>query len=333
MQLWLQQFREATQTGHLVVASEIAAKLGQEVQRQYRATLVADAPKRVADILSWLRADTESFFLLQSPFVIPASAIPNSSETTVRPLRRQPAQTYAFDRLVALNSGRFFRALDGVTIRLAAAGMSNRKPRSHGMTPALMPDADVTYFYFLDQPVEPAIFGAPDAVLSARPVWKGEASILKAERGFETVKDESWLSLAKPDLLILCSHRDLLLEVLARVADAGSNRALPPSLPEWKHVDQHASFWGLRHFADAQNSNPEDAQAVGVTLTLQNERLRIFYLSGAESFPRLLTDFGSRIISVERLDAQGWLLQSTLTEHGDFSFHVGMGLLGFGMYR
>src|SRR5262249_43102388 len=52
----------------------------------------------------------------------------------------------------------------------------------------------------------------------------------------------------RPDVLISATDRGYLAELLRRIDQHARERALPDSLPEWKHIDPTARLWGVRHY-------------------------------------------------------------------------------------
>jgi hypothetical protein len=57
----------------------------------------------------------------------------------------------------------------------------------------------------------------------------------------------------KPDVVVACTNRDFLREVLVRMHNSRGAVALPDDLPEWKYIDTHTRFWGFRHFDKTKN--------------------------------------------------------------------------------
>jgi hypothetical protein len=135
----------------------------------------------------------------------------------------KPASRYALDRLLALNDSQFYKQLNGKTVRLTVAGMRNMRGRMPGMVPALMPDGDVAYFYYFGETIEPSAFGAPEETVHRHPLWRGTANIMTAEapgtgrREPSLRQDETWLALARPDLLVAASRRETLVGILDKV--------------------------------------------------------------------------------------------------------------------
>jgi hypothetical protein len=105
----------------------------------------------------------------------------------------------------------------------------------------------------------------------------------------------------KPNILLAATDSKYLEEVLKRMALKGKpkTRALPENLPEWKHVDLKARYWGIRHYdkgnaaqdptsplvKERRPANNPDLQAIGFVFTLDPVKenvARMKYLSGNE---------------------------------------------------
>ena len=289
----MQDLRVAIGRNDLNLAADLTKKLDDAVQTRYRAWLIRDASERVEEALSWLPVDTESLWINQDPFIIKAD---DSREL----LQNRPTDLYSMDRLRALNDGKLFRALNDRVIRFvigATRGMGIH-PQEQGVPEPIAERQDVIYFYYFSEPIN--LSGADESI-QGQPVWRGIVKINREtpfrlpapERSQE--EDENWIAVARPDLLILTNNKNLLKEVLDRVVLGSKSRALPATLPEWRHVDRGASFWGLRHYTD--RSRPErgqrgfgsadlpqpDGSAIGATVRFDapKQRLEIRYLSPA----------------------------------------------------
>jgi hypothetical protein len=71
----------------------------------------------------------------------------------------------------------------------------------------------------------------------------------------EKLEDDIWttfVAFPKPNLVLGCTNRDYLREVLERIGGKVGKRALSDTLAEWKFVDSKAPFWGLRHYDQSQ---------------------------------------------------------------------------------
>jgi hypothetical protein len=321
------ELRTAIQNDSLAAASELADKLDGAVQQRYKHWLIRDAGQRVKEVLAWLPGDTESLWVNQEPFVI-------TPAETAEMLYERPAQLYSVDRLMALDGGKFYRALGNHTVRLVVAAARQIRAAGENISvPGRIAAQDLAYFYFFADTVD---LPEPDESFEGRPVWHA------------TQPDENWITLAQSDLLILSNRRELLADVLRRITGGGSSRALPPDLPEWSQVTRSASFWGLRHytalskpkqgdsgFDQAELPRPDGA-ATGVVMRFDSvsRRLEIRYLSDAQvvqhrgAAAALLRDF-----QVDQTQPGVWRLVSDTEERGSWPVHFALTMLGFGMYR
>ncbi len=108
----------------------------------------------------------------------------------------------------------------------------------------------------------------------------------------------TYVAFPKPNLAVAANNEDYLREVLARIDGKAGERALPDTLPEWKHVDIHAQFWAVRHYrksgAQTDPTSPfcacaamnADDQAIGLTFSFdprKSNAATITYLSGNEN--------------------------------------------------
>lgn len=313
-------------------ATDLASKLDDGVQLQYKAWLVRDSKQRVEDVLSWLPVDTEAILVHQEPFTVDAEQNPDR-------LFGKPTQQYLTDRLAAVDQGKFYRALHGRTIRLAVMATKGIPDRGKTTsTPALMPDIDVAYFYFLTEPVDLRSLPNTEMSVAGVPSWRATAQI-DARQPFQpgrtepaTREDENWIALAKPDLLVLAHSRSVLEDSLGKIVKGSRTRALPTSLSEWAQVDITAPSWGLRHYRTAQL----DEQAVGVTMQFDplKKRLDMRYLGESQNYMRYLQKYRETDQFQTDQPEPGVLrLTADTAKRGDYPVHFAVGTLGFGRYR
>ena len=337
------ELRSSIQHDALTSAADLAVKLDEEIKARQRAWLIRDADQRVDEILTWLPVNTESLWVNQDPFTIKA-------DESLRLLSGRAPQLYSVDRLSALNDGNFYRLLDARTVRFVVAATWNNTFRQNTQVPALAPVQDVAYFFFFSEPVD---FGAQDEYIEDRPAWRATAKVedmlAPFKPGVERSKreDENWLSLARPDLLILTPTKELLAQVLQRTVHGSQTRALPSTLPEWKQVDRRASFWGLRHYTPQSKPKPNqrgfksaalpqpDGAAVGFTVSFDSsrQRLEIRYMSEVPLAQVDPTGSVHREFEIDQLRTGVWRLVSDIKARGDFPVHFAFAMLGFGNYR
>ena len=79
----------------------------------------------------------------------------------------------------------------------------------------------------------------------------------------ERREEDTWttfVTFPKANLILACTNRDFLREVLERIGGKAGRRALSNTLAEWKFIVSDAPFWGFRHYdrsqADRDPSSP-----------------------------------------------------------------------------
>ncbi len=340
--LLIRELRTAIQDGSLATAAELANGLDDAVQQRHSAWLVRDAGQRTEEVIAWLPEDMESLWVNQEPFTI-------NPEESVQDLYGRPTLEYSMDRLIALNGGEFYRAL-WQAHGPAGGGRGKKHPIRQLGIPGPMTAQDVVYFYFFAEPID---LPPPDESVQERPVWHATAKIDSGDLPRPGAKrtqrdDESWISLARPDLLILTNPHELLAGILGQLARATRARAIPTDLPEWATVDRSASFWGVRHYTAQSKPTPEDpdietaelpmpdSSAVGVTVQFDSvhQQLEIRYLSKTQlAQGRGYADSLRREFHVDHPRDGVWRLRSDIQARGPWPVHFALTMLGFGMYQ
>jgi hypothetical protein len=333
------ELRTAIEREEFTLATELAGRLDAAVQSQYRALLIRDANRHVEEALTWLPADTESLWVNQEPFTI-------NAEQSIELLYGRATQVYSVDRLRALNEGKIYRDLTNRTILLVVAGARNIRTTGLGI-PAPISEHDVVYLYIFSEPVD---LPSADESIQSRPVWRGVATI--DARGLPTGAqqarriEENWIALARPNVLVLTNNKALLAEILGRISDGSTRRALPAALPEWNHTDRQAPFWGLRHYTDrskpkvgergysSANLPQPDGSAVGVAVQFDTtkQRLEVRYISQTQLVQERFDPAGVEF-RVDQLMPGVWRLDSDIRARGPWPVHFALAMLGFGEYR
>jgi hypothetical protein len=92
------------------------------------------------------------------------------------------------------------------------------------------------------------------------------------------VKPKPWQGLfvarPTPRVLLIATSNKYLEEVLRRMSAKPRERALPPELPEWKHVDRAAAMWTIRHIPKAAPRTYFD----GLTIAWRPGKISIAYI-------------------------------------------------------
>jgi len=325
----LRDFRGAIGNNDLATATDLAISLDDGVQARWQTWMVRDVRQRVAELLTWLPAGTETLLVDQQPFVLGNTA-------------GRPDAAYLSGRL-SMAGG-----LRGRTVRIAAASeMQIRDRAGVALTiPAAMPDAATVSFYFLAEALDADSLSGREQNILGRPVWRLAARARSRD-------DDTWMALARPDLLVAVNSRELLADVMDQIVKGSTARALPASLGEWAEVDRSAPVWALRHYPDAGEhaavelrdaTNPKtagsrlfqtDPNAAGIVVNFDPGRqaLDIRYLSRADRLGIYIEQMLNREFQVDRSRPGVWRLQSNLRERGEFPFHLAMAMLGFGGVR
>lgn len=170
---------------------------------------------------------------------------------------------------------------------------------------------------------------------------------------------KTFITFPRKNVVFAASNEQFLRQMLLRMRSPGTRRALPNSLPEWKHVNTQAQFWGLRHFDKTQAkddptspfggkkaANLPDDGAIGLTYECnpsKEQKAILTYLSNTEKeivkieegrFPSSSED--SAGLLVQRRVLEPGVIQSTydLSRSRPLSwfFFVFMGNLGHAVY-
>ena len=249
----------------------------------------------VQEVLSWLPADTETVTVANGSFLLP-NVYTEKEETQNRELSDQDlAQNFESlpAALLGLNNGLLVKHLKGKRVSLAIEGARHfRAPAALGGMP--FEGCAITIFAGdLGDTGDSFIKGTQKVALRVEEIEGQKVAAFQ-----EKLEQDLWTSfVAFPsrNVVLVATNRNYIREVLARLHGKTGARALPDSLPEWRHVNTRAPFWGLRHFDRSQGSadpsspfggpNPAipDEKAIGLTFNFDPGKGRsatITYLSG-----------------------------------------------------
>jgi hypothetical protein len=79
---------------------------------------------------------------------------------------------------------------------------------------------------------------------------EGQQVIIFSDKSEEDIVT-TYLAFPKSTVAVVATDESYIREVLARIGGKRGERALPDTLPEWKHLDANAEFWALRHYSTA----------------------------------------------------------------------------------
>jgi hypothetical protein len=261
------------------------------------------APYPIEEVLWWLPEDTETVSVVRGPFKVSASAEPSESMSPADFVELALSQE-PLGGLGVIKDGVFLKQFVGHTVSLCVEGGRRfRAPTSLGGM----------RFEGCDIIILQQDFAERTALLNRMASQAKVFHNLEGQRVAEfeeRLEQDIWkvfVAMPAPNILLLATNRDFLSQVLSRMYQRASIRALPETLPEWKHVNTGAKFWALRHYDKAQAqydpSSPlsgqqaaaicSDAEAVGVVFDFDPARSKVAavrYLSRDEKGLKSFSD-------------------------------------------
>jgi hypothetical protein len=189
---------------------------------------------------------------------------------------------------------------------------------------------------------------------------EGQKTAIFEERYQEDIW-KTFIAFPRKNVVFAASNEQFLKEMLSRMRSPGTRRALPDSLPEWKHVNTQAQFWGLRHFDKTQAkddptspfggkkpANLPDDGAIGLTYECsptKEHQATLTYLSRSKTqigkieegrFPSSSQREDTAALHIQRRELEPGFIQITydLSRSRPLSrfFFVFIGTLGHAIY-
>jgi hypothetical protein len=239
-----------------------------------------DAKSFVDTVLPWLPADSEAILFSSASFALDENPRGILSEYGALSALAYPA----YDKGSAL-------ALDVKGLTVQAAVYAGRRFRviegKRGL--GLVAEMDgCSIISFVDSKrIDRAISSIPSQLVSGEKI----AVIRHSGTPEGDPPSTSYLATLAPGMVIACSERGFLSEILARRRSKAARAAFPEALPEWRWIDRTAKVWGLRRFSnvlpdltsprDPNSEVAHDANASGVAFELLSEsQARVRFLSG-----------------------------------------------------
>jgi hypothetical protein len=265
----------------------------------YKAIRSSEATQRQIDlerVLSWLPADTETLQVADGPFrmanYIEEHDYSNRLLTSDELKRQFESLTFG---LFGFGKGLLEKQLQGKQVSFVLeASRHFRSPASLGE----LPYEGCAAAIFLDQGEDSRDAFTKQAAAAATRFEDIEGQ--KVTVFEEKEREEIWTyftAFPAKGMVLVCTNKQFLQEMLKRMHGAEGPRALPKDLREWNYVNKKAQFWGLRHFDREQaNLDPtspfggrktpnfSDEEAVGFTYECDPAsamRATVAYLSGA----------------------------------------------------
>jgi hypothetical protein len=220
-------------------------------------------------VLNWLPVNTETVLGANGPFAWDPKALSNDSRSR-EPLTATELeiQSRMFPlTLLNFKNGGLGEFVKGKTVSLAIEGSRHfRPPRALGLMRyegclimAFAPTVLLDRAAFMKTATSSAVrFEERDGIRIAVFEEESEADTWTTFVGFP-----------RSNVAVVATNLDYLATLLDRMRRTPGNRALPQSLPEWKHVETNAPVWGMRHYRKqgAEQDPSSDANAVGVTFS------------------------------------------------------------------
>jgi hypothetical protein len=275
--------------------SELANRLPPPPTASTAATAVSGPSSQlIGQMLSWFPADTETVTAVTGPLPLPKLEKDSNGVLSMAHSEHEVRDRFMqFPLQLLLDLGKnvidkpIVAAIEGSRNYLPPAGLGMMK--SEGALIAVFAGdiTDRANSYLKDS--------APKIVRTEQ--IKGHA-VAVFEGKSEEDRWATYIAFPKPNIAVAATNEDYLREVLARIDGKHGERALPDTLPEWKHVNTSAQFWAMRHYrkvgAATDPTSPfnhawgktSDPQAIGLTFSLDPDKSKtatITYLSGDEN--------------------------------------------------
>jgi hypothetical protein len=229
----------------------LAAASGAVCTAQTRPLAAGHLPTRVGEVLSWFPADTETILVANKPFAMPRFKPYDPQRESEISLTDLPEMFELLPlSLFELKDGLLQNYLVGQRVEIAIEGSRHfRNPGGLGELP---------YEGCQIAVLAEAVANRTDSFLKrfSKVVVKVDSVAGQGTPVFEEkLENDIWttfVALPKPNLVLACTNRDYLHEVLERIGGKAGKRALSDTLAEWKYVGVEAPFWGLRHYDKSQ---------------------------------------------------------------------------------
>jgi hypothetical protein len=241
------ELNTAIQSGDWAKASKLSRALKAAAEDARNRSMESTGREQADSILAWFPADTETTVVAQQPFEIVTGQ-------TKPPTAIDMAHAFVLGLLQAAEKGKLSTDLVGRTLRLAALGARRfgQESENHHTTEqrgalGMIPYQGCAIYSFAAPISAPILNRPPDDTIMGYRVW-----LSKGSQNDEPDRDNYFVSMLKPDVMLVCNSRTFFQETVARLGLPPQQRALPADLPEWKLVDRSVPLWGITHYR-----NPE----------------------------------------------------------------------------
>jgi hypothetical protein len=274
--------------------------LASSPQSSGHSTGVTDQTISQKDLIGWLPADTESVVAARGPFTIPADPDKTGEKNEQEWFTKQATLSEIQAEFEQLPLELFYdlnltRAMKGYTVSYAMQGSRHFRGPSDGSEVMDFEGCSIVVFERDLGGLEGIIGRMSDKKGIVKVVISGTRVLILQEKS-EEAEWTHFVAVPRPKVLLIANNRQYLQEVLERMMQKKTPRALPDQLPEWQFLDANARFWGLRHYDPTQAKmdatsplgedrtfDPGDPKAIGILFALdpRNERrLVITSISG-----------------------------------------------------
>jgi len=257
----------------------------------------------VQEILWWLPEDTETVSVGRGPFKVMKPGEPTEDMSPKDYIGLALSQV-PLGYLEIIKDGAFLKHFTGRTVSYYVEGSRRfRAPKSLG---GMRFEGCSIVVLEQDLPERTALL---NQMTSQANVFHnlGGHRVAEFERKLE---EDTWkllFAMPAPNVLLCATNQEFLADVLNRMNHRSARRALPETLPEWKHTNTEAKFWAVRHYdADEAKSDPSsplsgeeapanwpDTQAIGIVFDFDPARSKVAtvrYLSRSEKGLKAFSD-------------------------------------------
>jgi hypothetical protein len=256
-------------------------------------------------VLSWLPTDTETLLVANGPFWMSNFQIGGEDYKNRRVTSEELEKQFEGQTLSLFNSNSLLeKRLERKKVLFALEGSRHfRAPADLGE----MPFEGCALAVFNEDLGDVRNAFMKDAAQAAVRIEEIEGQqVAEFEERMERDTWTMFITFPQEGVLLVATNKRFLQEMLARMRGAEGERALPDTMPEWKHVNKQAQFWGLRHydkqqekedptspFGGRRTANLPDDQAIGLIYQCEPRKERnatITYLSGPTADTRKIEE-------------------------------------------
>jgi hypothetical protein len=259
----------------------------------------------IQEILWWLPEDTETVSVARGPFKVAKPGEPSEDMSPTDYIGLALSQV-PLGYLEIIKDGAFLKHFIGRTVSYYIEGSRRfRAPTSLG---GMRFEGCSIIMLEQDLPERTALLNQMASQAKVFHSIEGHR-VVEFEKKLE---EDTWkllFAMPAPNVLMCATNQEFLADVLNRMTHRGVKRALPETLPEWKHINTEAKFWAVRHYdADEAKNDPSsplsgeqsaanwpDTQAIGIVFEFDPARSKVAtvrYLSrnekGLKSFSDLM---------------------------------------------